>query len=46
MTERGIKKSFVMRYIASKIFGEIIVKPFQFQKDLTSPRMTEQIQIL
>ena len=42
--ERGI--TFVMRYIASKIFGKIILKPLQFGKDSSSSRMTEQVQIL
>ena len=37
--------TFVKRKIASKIFGKIILKPLQFQKDSSSPRMTEEMQI-
>ena len=39
---RGIKKlfNFIIREIASKIFGKMILKPLQFQKDFKSfPRM-------
>ena len=45
--ERGISKilTFVIRYITSKIFGKIILKPL-YRKDSSSPRMTEQVQIL
>ena len=45
--ERGISKilTFVIRYIASKIFGKIILKPL-YRKDSISPRMTEKVQIL
>ena len=43
--ERGIKIlfTFVMRQITSNIFGKIIPKPLEVRKDLSSPRMTEQI---
>ena len=46
--ERGIRKfvTFVIRYIAPKIFWKIILKPLYFRKDSSSPRMTEHIQIL
>ena len=38
--------AFVKRWIAPKIFEKIILKPLQFRKDLSSPWMTEQMQIL
>ena len=43
--ERGIRKNltFVKLYIAPKLFGKIILKKL---KDLSSPRMTEQMKIL
>ena len=46
--ERGIRKcpTYVIRQITSKIFGKIILKPLLFRKVSSSPRMTEQIQIL
>ena len=45
--ERGISKilTFVIRYNTSKIFGKIILKPL-YRRDPSSPRMTEQVQIL
>ena len=45
--ERGRRKclTFVIRQISSKNFRENILKPLLFRKDLSSPRMTEQIQI-
>ena len=48
MMEREIRKclTFIMSQISSKIFGEIMPKSLQFQKDSSSPRMTEKIQIL
>ena len=46
--ERGIRNilTFVKRSSASKIFGKITLKPLLFPKASSSPRMTEQIQIL
>ena len=46
--EIGIRKilTFVKRKIASKIFGNIILKPLKFRKDSKSPKMTEQLQVL
>ena len=38
--ERGISK-----ILTSKIFGKIILKPL-YRRDPSSPRMTEQVQIL
>ena len=35
--------TFVKRFIAPKIFEKIILKPLQFPKDLSSPRMNEQL---
>ena len=43
--ERGMKKilTFVIRQIASKILGKIILKPLLFRKHSSPPRMTEQV---
>ena len=47
-TEEEIRKflTFIIRQIATKIFGKMIFKPLYFRKGSSSPRMTEQIQIL
>ena len=46
--ERGIRKilTFVIRYIESKMFGKIRLKPLLFREVSSFPRMTKQIQIL
>ena len=48
VTKRGIRKilAIVTSSTASKIIGEIILKPLKFRKDWSCPRMTEQMQIL
>ena len=46
MRRREESENGVLRQIAgSKMFGKIILKPLQFRKDSSSPRMTERIQI-
>ena len=45
--ERGIRKILTsVTPFARKIFEKIILKPLQFRKDSSSPRMTEQLQTL
>ena len=46
--EGGIRKILTenAQNVASRIFGKITLKPLQFRKASSSPRMTEQKQIL